>query len=43
MQLEEVLDQLNKMSNPKNVEGMKRFGIKHEKNMIVHPLQSWPL
>ena len=35
MQLEEVLDQLNKMSNPKNVEGMKRFGIKHEKNLGI--------
>jgi len=35
MQLEEVLDQLNRMSNPKNVEGMKRFGIKHEKNLGI--------
>lgn len=36
MNYDEVIEQLRSMGNPKNVEGMARFGIKHEKNFGVN-------
>jgi len=35
MDLKEILEKLESMGNQKNVEGMKRFGIIHEKNFGV--------
>lgn len=35
MKLEEILEKLESMGSQKNVEGMKRFGIIHEKNFGV--------
>lgn len=36
MNYDEVIEQLRSMGNPKNVEGMARFGIKYEKNFGVN-------
>jgi len=35
MKFEKVIKKLNEMARPENVEGMKRFGIIHEKNLGI--------
>lgn len=35
MDFKQIIDKLYKMQNQKNVEGMKRFGIVHEKNLGI--------